>query len=124
VRTRTNVDLARTFIRQDRHSTVKIVADLLNINECAVHHIVTRDWNTGKLCAKVVAKNLNNGQKARRNEVSAEMLELLETESNLLDWVIIFDVSRFFEYDPDTQRQSEEGYTPPSPRQKKALMSE
>jgi hypothetical protein len=40
--------------------------------------------------------------------VSAEMLEQLETEPDFLKWVITGDESCFFEYDPETKRQSEE----------------
>jgi gamma-glutamyl phosphate reductase len=101
-----------------------MIADVLKANECTVHRIVTQDLNMRKLCAKMVAKNLNDDQNARRNKVSAEMLERLETESNFLNRVITFDESWFSEYDPDTHRQSEEWHTPQSPRQKKALMSE
>jgi hypothetical protein len=44
------------------------------------------------------------------------MLERLETEPDYLKWVIIGDKSYFFEYDPETKRQTEELYTPQSPR--------
>jgi hypothetical protein len=66
---------------------------------------------------------LNDDQKARRNEVSAEILERLETEPGLLNRVITGDESWFFEYDPETRKQSEEWHTPQSPRQKIARMS-
>jgi hypothetical protein len=69
------------------------------------------------------SKNLNDDQKARRNEVSVEMLERLETESDFLNRVITGDESWFSEYGPETKRQSEEWHTPQSPRQKKARMS-
>jgi hypothetical protein len=79
VRTNTNVARVRAFI-QDRRLTIRIIADELNINEYMVHPIVTQDLNMRKVCAKMVPKNLNDDQKVRRNEVSAEMLERLETE--------------------------------------------
>jgi hypothetical protein len=56
----------------------------------------------------MVLKILNDDQKTRRNEVSAEMLERLETEPNFLNRVITGDESWLFEYDPETKRQSEE----------------
>jgi hypothetical protein len=51
------------------------------------------------------------------------MLEQLETEPDFLNRVITGDESSFFEYDPETKRQSEEWHTPHSPRQKEARMS-
>jgi hypothetical protein len=88
-----------------------------------VHQIATQDLNVRKLCAKMVPKNLNDDQKARQVEVSAEMLERLENEPDFLNRVITGDESWFFEYDPETKRQSEEWHTPHSPRQKKVRMS-
>jgi hypothetical protein len=99
-----------------------MIADELNINECMVHQVVTQALNMRKACAKMVKKNLKN-QKAGRNEVSAEMLEQLETEPDFLIRVKTGDESRFFEYLPETKRHSEEWNTPQSPRQKKARMN-
>jgi hypothetical protein len=96
-----------------------MIADELNINECTVHRTVTQDLKMRKVGAKMVPKNLNDNQKGRRNEVSAEMLERRETEPDFLNRVITVYESWFFEYDPETKRQSEEM----SPRQKQARMS-
>jgi hypothetical protein len=67
-------------------------------------------------------KYLNDDQKASRKEVSAEMLERLETESDFLIPAITGDESWFFEYDPETKCQNEELHTPQPPREKKARM--
>jgi hypothetical protein len=45
----------------------------------------------------MVPENLNDDQKARRNEVSAEMLQRLETEPDFLNGVITGDESWFLE---------------------------
>jgi hypothetical protein len=66
---------------------------------------------------------VNDDQKTRRNEVSAEMLERLENEPDFLNRVITDKESWFSEYDPETKRQSEEWHTPQAPRQKEARMS-
>jgi predicted DNA-binding protein YlxM (UPF0122 family) len=93
VRTSTNVDPVRAFVRQDRRLTIRMIADELNINKSAVHQIVTHDLNTGKVCAKMISKNLNDDQNARRKELSAEMLERLETEPGFLNRVVTGDES-------------------------------
>jgi hypothetical protein len=64
--------------------------------------------NMRKVCAKMVPKNSNSNQKARRNEVSAEMLQRLQTEPDFLNPVITGDESWLFEYDSETMRQSED----------------
>jgi hypothetical protein len=71
----------------------------------------------------MVPKYLNDNRKARRNEVSAGMLERLETEPVFLNRGIKGEESWFFEYGPETKGQSEEWHTPHSPRQKEARMS-
>jgi gamma-glutamyl phosphate reductase len=111
-----NVDRVGAYIRQDRRLTIRIIADELNINECTDHQNVTQDLNMRKLCAKMLPKKLNDDQKARRNEVSAEMLDRLETEPDFLNRVTTGYESLVFEYDPQTERESEEIHTPHSPR--------
>jgi hypothetical protein len=56
VRTKTNFDSVRTFLRQDRRLTIRMMADELNINEYTVHQIVIQDLNVRKLRAKMVQK--------------------------------------------------------------------
>jgi hypothetical protein len=60
-----------------------------------------------KLCAEIVPENFNDDQEARRNEMSVEMLELLGTAPDFLNRFITEGESWFFEYDPETKRQSE-----------------
>jgi hypothetical protein len=112
VRTSTNVDHVRAFIHQDRHLTIRMTADELNVNDCTVHQIVTQDLNMRKVCAKMVPNHLNDNQKVHRNQVLVEMLQQLETEPDFLHWVITTrDESSFSKYDPETKRQSEEWHT-------------
>jgi hypothetical protein len=93
VRTSTNVERVRAFIRQDQCLTIRMIVDELNIHECTVHQILTQDLNMRTVCAKTVPKNLDDDPRARRNEASAEMLERLETELDFLTRVITSDES-------------------------------
>jgi hypothetical protein len=56
----------------------------------------TRFEHEKGLC-KDGSKKINDDQKERRNEVSAEMLERLETEPGFLNRIITGDESWFFE---------------------------
>jgi low affinity Fe/Cu permease len=75
-------------------------------NECRVHKIVAQNLNMRKVRAKMDSEILNDDQKARRNEVSIEMLQRPEIEPDFLNWIITGDESWFFEYDAETKRQS------------------
>jgi hypothetical protein len=76
-----------------------------------------------RTCAKIFPKNLNDDQKKRRNEASAEMLERLETQPDFPTRVKTGDESWFFEYNPETNRQNKKWHTSQSPGRKKARMS-
>ena len=78
------------------------------------------DLGMRKMCAKMVPRLLNEGQKKGRVQVCHDILEQLETEPNLLKRVVTVDESWIFEYDPLTKRQSLEWKSALSPRTKKA----
>lgn len=123
VRTDTNAQRVRTLIRQDRRLTIRMLADELNINRETVRKILTEDFAMKKLCAKMVPKNLSDEQKAHRLNIAQDLLEQVESDPTLLDRVITGDESWFFQYDPETKRQSQQWLSPGAPRPKKARMS-
>ena len=59
-----------------------------------------------KICAKMVPRLQNEGQKERRVQLSHDILEQLGTEPNLLKRVVAGNEPWIFEYDPLTKRQS------------------
>ena len=122
-RTEDNVERVRQNMREDRRMTVRMIAYELGINRETVWKIITEDLEMRKLCAKMVAKLLNNDQKDRRLQVCQDILGRLQTEPNLLEKVITGDESWIFEYDPETKRQSLQWKSPGSPRPKKARQS-
>jgi hypothetical protein len=99
VRTSRNVDRVRDFTCQVQRLTIRMIDNELNNNESMIHQIVTQDLNVRKVCARMSPKNLNDDQNARRNEVSVEMLERLETGPGFPTAVITGDESWFFEYE-------------------------
>jgi hypothetical protein len=66
------------------------------LNGCTDYQIVSQDLIIGKMCTKMVPKNLNENLKVYQNHISAEKLEWLETEPDFLNWVITGDESWFF----------------------------
>ena len=115
-----NVERVRQKVRSDRHLTVRMIADELGMNSERVWRIITEDLGMRKICAKMVLRLLNEGQKERRVQVCQGILEQLETEPNSLKRVVTGDKSWIFEYDLLTKRQSLEWKSALSPRPKKA----
>ena len=118
-RTDENVERVRQKVRSDRRLTVRMIADELGMNSERVWRIITEDLGMRKICAKMVPRLLNEGQKERRVQVSEDILEQLETEPNLLKKVGTGDELWIFEYDPLTKRQSLEWKSAVSPRPKR-----
>jgi len=79
--------------------------------------------STTQTSDKMVPRNLTKQQRDVQVSVCAELLEQVEPDSELMERVITGDESRFFQYDPETKRQSLEWRSKGSPRQKKPCMS-
>ena len=118
-RTDENVERVKQKVRSDRRLTVRKIAHELGMNSERVWRIITEDLGVRKICAKMVPRLLNEGQKEQRVEVCQDILEQLETEPNLLKRVVTGDESWIFEYDPLTKQQSLEWESALSPRPKK-----
>ena len=118
-RTDENVERVRQKVRSNRHLTVRMIADELGTISEREWRIITEDLGMRKICAKMVPRLLNEGQKMRRVQVCPDILEQLETEPNLLKGVVTGDESWIFEYDPLSKRQGFEWKSALSPRLKK-----
>ncbi|GFW83648.1 protein GVQW3 [Trichonephila clavipes] len=58
-KTTENVVSVRDLVRSDRHLTVRIIGEELNLNHTVVHQILTNEVKMRKICAKMVPKNLS-----------------------------------------------------------------
>ena len=96
-RTDKNVEHVRQKVLSDRRLTVRMIADELGMNSERGWRIITEDLGMRKICAKMVPRLLNETQKERRVQVRQNVLELLETEPNLLKRVVTGDESWIFE---------------------------
>ena len=121
-RTNENVERVREKVRNDCHLTVRMIADELSMNSERVWKIITEDLGMRKVCAKMVPRLLNDGQKENRVQVCQDILKQLEITPDLLSRVVTSDESWIFEYDPLTKRQSLEWKSASSPRPKKARL--
>ncbi|KAL4156015.1 hypothetical protein QTP88_000050 [Uroleucon formosanum] len=97
-----------------------MLADELNLKRETVRKILTDDLSMKKLCANMVPKNLLAEQKHVQMSISQDCLEQVEADPTLLDRVITGDESWYFQYDPETKRQSQQWLSPGAARPKKA----
>ena len=92
-RTNKNVECMREKVRSDCCLTVRMIADELNMNSERVWRIITEDLGMRKVCAKMVPRLLNDGQKENRVQVCQDILKQLEITPDLLSRVVIGDES-------------------------------
>ena len=121
-RTNENVERVREKVRSDRRLTVEMIADELNMNSERMWRIITEDLGMRKVCAKMVPRFPNDGQKKNCVKVHQDILKQLEITPDLLSRVVTGDESWIFEYDPLTKRQSLEWKSASSPRPTKARL--
>ena len=62
-----------------------------------------------KICAKFVPRVLREDQRERRCNDSKEMVELINSDPQVLDALVTCDESWIYCYDPETKRQSSSG---------------
>ncbi len=104
-----NLAKLREVLNSDRHLSIRLIADRMNLNYGTVFQMVTEDLMMRKVCAKFVPKVLTDDQKQRRVAVAQEMLERLQVEPNFLDKVVTGDETWVFEYDPSRNGKAPSG---------------
>ena len=65
-RTEENIAKVRPIVRENRWLTVRNIAEQVNIDRETVGKILTEDLDMRKVCAKMVPKELTEGQKQGR----------------------------------------------------------
>ena len=122
-KTADNIGKVNELVRSDRRLTVRMMAEELNINRESVRIILSEELGMRKMCAKMVPKLLSDDQKQHRVRVCEDTLEEIGADPDFLRHIITGDETWVFQYDPETKRQSQQWFTPNSPRPKKARMS-
>ena len=80
-RTDENVEVVRQKVWSDCRLTVRMIADELGMNSERVWRIITEDLGMRKICAKMVPRLLNEGQKKQRVQVSVPTKPIFFSES-------------------------------------------
>ena len=104
--------------------TIHEILGDLNISFGSVQSILTDDLGMRCLSAQFVPKLLSADQEENRILVSQDLFHCIENDDNFWNTIIMVDKSWVYGYDPETKVQSSQWKTPPSPRPKKARMSQ
>jgi hypothetical protein len=116
-KTNENVGKIELIVRTDRRLSIRMIAEMVNIDKLTVRQVLHEDLNMTKVCAKMVPRLLTPEQKENRKRICTDILEQIQANSHFLDKVITCDETWM------TKRQSMHWKTPSSPKMKKAHQS-
>ena len=122
-KTDANIGKVGETVRQNLRLSNQVDAELINIDKETVWQILHNNFNMEKVCSRLVLRLLTPEQKEMWMCICADILQNIENDPNFLENVITYDESWFFQYDPESKRQSMHGKSPSSWRQKKAQQS-
>ena len=111
------------FMNRDRRVSIKTLSSQFNVSVGAVHTIIREELKMQKICAKFVPRVLREDQRERLCNGSKEMVELINSDLQVLDALVTCVESWIYCYDPETTRQICQWKHAGSPRPKKARQS-
>ena len=111
----------RDMINHDRRTTVREIADKLDISVSSVHGILSEELGMSKVSARWVPRLLKDNEKECRVQCSEEFLTHYDAEGDIfLDRIITMDETWLHHFDPETKYMSSVWKTPRTPPPKKA----
>ena len=108
---------------KDHRVSIETISAQFDVSVGTVHTIIHKELKMLKICAKFVPRVLREDQKERHCHDSREMVELINSDTAVLDALVTYDESWIYCYDPETKRQSSQWKHAGSPRPKKARQS-
>ena len=119
-----HIDAIRDLILQNRHLTIREIAEDVGISLGSCQAILTEKLNMHHVAAKFMARVLTEDQKANRLNISQELLDRVSVEENFLKTIITSDETWVYGYDVETKALSSQWVGQGLPRLKKARMSQ
>ena len=123
VRTPELIDQIKNFMDKDRCVSMETISAQFDVSVGTVHTIIREELKMWKICAKFVPRVHREDQKERHCHDSREMVELINSDPEVLDALLTCDESWIYCYDPETKRQSSQWKHAGSRRPKKARQS-
>ena len=113
----------KNFMDKDRRVSTETISTQFDVSVGTVHIIIREELKMRKICAKFVPRVLREDQKEIRCHDYREMVEIINSDSAVLDALVTCDESWIYCYDPETKRQSSQWKHAGSPRTKKGRQS-
>ena len=99
-KTDANIEKVCEIVQQNRRLSIRAVAELINTDKETVRQILYNNFNTKKVCSKVVPRPLTPERKEIQMNICADSLQNTENDPNFLENVITCDESWFFSIRP------------------------
>ena len=113
----------KNFMDKDRRVSIETISAQFDVSVGTVHTIIREELKMRKICVKFVPRVLREDLKESHCHDSREMVELINSDSAVLDALVTCNESWIYCYDPETKRQSSQWKQAGSPRLKKARQS-
>ena len=118
VRTPELIGQIKNFMDKECYVSIETISAQFDVSVGTVHTIIRGELKMRKICVKFVPRVLREDKKERRYHDSREMVELINSDSAVLDTLVTCDESWIYCYDPETKWKHAG-----SPRQKRARQS-
>ena len=90
------------FMNRDRRVSIETLTQF-NVSVGAVHTTIREKLKMRKICAKFVPRVLREDQRERRCNDCKEMVQLVNSDLQILDALVTCDESWIYCYDPETE---------------------
>ena len=102
VRTPELMGQIKNFIDRNRRVSIETISAQFDVSVGTVHTIIREEMKMRKICVKFVPRLLREDQKERRYYDSREMVELINSDTAVLDALVTCDEIWIYCYDPET----------------------
>ena len=106
VRTPDLIGQIKNFMDKDRRVSIQTISAQFDVSMGTIHIIIRKELKMQKICTKFVPRVIREGLKEIFWQDSRTMVELINSDSAVLDALVTCDESWIYCYDSETKRQS------------------
>ena len=120
VRTPELISQIKNLMDKDRRVSIETISTQFDVSVGTVHTIIREELKIRKICTKFIPRVPREDQTERRCHDNREMVELINSDTAVIDALVTCGKSWIYCYDPETKRESSQWKHAGSPRPKKA----
>lgn len=121
--TEKNVDKIEEMIMENRHLSLREIAQDVNMSHESVRNILVDVLGMRRVAARLVPKDLNFFQKEQRKLIAQDMLDNVNNDPTFMERIITGDETWVYEFDMQTSQQSSQWNFPNEPKPKRPRQS-